>query len=298
MTTHLLYEAPHAARNLPKSISRQELRSQLDPNISKAELRGEVDRATRVFYPQLGVLKQASDAVIGTTPKWLLDLNRFHPGILLPEENQPLEKDGILKKQTQFAQPIWRNEDGPNRNIRNILQNELKNYRSNFREKICQALQSEDDEVFIWCMHTFPAASTNSSTISNNLQPIPDYDATKRPLIEVANGGDINGENWAANGAAAELIQTIAEKYKSIINLLEFDRNSINEDYPVGINHPYGGKTSIERLPYFAEGIVAPQNVKGVLTEIRQDLGTNRHNVRVIRRVNLEIDEMIRDYYR
>ena len=281
---NVIAEFPHGGENTPMSLFKALGVEHSRKKISEL-LQNYKDEGTEIFYKTLH--ENIASFLISENARAFLDNNR--------PETDP-RPDGTVKEEDSLGNPIYKKP--PSRTRKKILERthhipylkQLKSQISTLNE------ENPEENTYMIFGHTMDGAPTHSATTEHN-------EKKGRPLIAFSNGK--NHENGIPKTILLELqkraqnhLDTLSDVQLSVITGKY--NQQLKKQYPnerrkfrpntekVGINSPYSGATSINRLTPAEWG-----QTKAILVEVNKAMLTTEKGIEIIQKIMTDVAQYL-----
>jgi hypothetical protein len=218
----VVLDIPHGGQLEPSA----EVICELHKDITTGDLMREADLYSTEFYrDQPGI--PAVKKIFLSQMRAIIDVNRalddFSP-------------DGIVKTHTSRGKQIYYSSKGIYEGRRDAL---IDDYAKPYMDRLQRAVESPGTRLVVLC-HTMDPVGPAAGVAAGK----------KRPLITIANGGDNlgNPDPNKPYQLPRDIMDQIKDEIESSAGKLEIDNTVISNSQIVGINKPYRGKKSIDRI--------------------------------------------------
>ncbi len=246
----VILDIPHGGEEMPKEVA-----SYLHPDITHIDLLNEADLYSREFYRQQGGIPEANKFFFNYW-RTIIDANR---------DLTDFRRDGIIKRSTIRLKPLYQDSTGlPPEMARLLVEKYAKPYYGQLEEST-----RKPETKLVVLGHTMEPIGPTGGIKSGE----------KRPLINLANGGDLEGNPNKSYQAPRDIMEYVKDHVEAKLPSLNLN-GLVYNGQAVSFNTPFPGKKSIARI-----GETALQGKTALMFEINKSLiidssDTEIHEVR------------------
>jgi len=214
----VVLDIPHGGEEMP-----EEALPHLHPDITNVDLLNEADLYSQGFFREIeGVL--AENKHYFDYWRTIIDTNRAR---------DDFRRDGIVKKTTSHKKQLYQNPEGL---PRDVAQGMIEKYADPYHAGLVQSVQRPETKLVV---------------LGHTMEPVgPQGGITPgvvRPLFNLANGGDLEGNSNAPYQASRDDMEFVRDAIENRVEKLNLKGVPYNGQ-AVSFNYPFPGKKSIDRI--------------------------------------------------
>ena len=214
----VVLDIPHGGEEMPEEVN-----VHLHPDITRVDLLNEADLFSREFYREQGGIPDRNKNYFDIW-RTIIDANR---------ELTDLRRDGIIKSATVKLKPLYRDAK---RLPPELEQHLVGKYAKPYYDQLSATVGRPETKLVV---------------LGHTMEPVGPVGGIKpgesRPLVNLANGGDLVGNPNQPYQASREVMEYVRDEIESKLSMLNLNGVTYNGQ-AVSFNTPFPGKKSIARI--------------------------------------------------
>lgn len=248
----VVLDIPHGGKEVP-----EEVKDYVHPDISRVDLLNEADLYSQGFFRQLEGIPAANKHFLEQF-RAIIDVNRAR---------DDFRRDGIVKRTTSTLKQLYKDPKGLPRDVANGV---IQKYAEPYLSRLSRSVERPETKLVV---------------LGHTMEPVgPQGGITPgvvRPLFNLANGGDLEGNSNAPYQATRDDMEFMRDEIEARLARLNLDGVRYNGQ-AVSFNYPFPGKKSIDRI-----GPERLSGKKAIMVEVNKSLVIDA-SVNAIREVRPE----------